>query len=661
VSLDDQRKRPNQREQSPLRAFRDHALIHRITSRIRRTLAVLRFVDLDSTTNWPDSVTVVERDEFGPLVIAIADAIVFPNGSVTADGRWLVSARFGIGKHRDEATEVIDVGTPCAFVLSVRPTRLNIVRSIGPSLATLGRFSPGVAVVVPDLSEKPHHPIKTLANACGVTLAGFAITRGAARRTGSAMFSRLPSPTNADGQVTRFAETLRGDATATPTSVYLEYNNLRGPLGDDSIVDVRFDHESAGARLLAVNRLSVDAIARSVSGASSVFVESPELLPFSEFAQPTASVTIVDKAIRAPRDPSRVTVTGSFDMDEALRDGLALPRGVEVISRPDYTVDDTTLDAHRFFRNGAWRRQDPSVLRERSLGPWLISVTNAIVAPNGSVLLEDGTLLAGTYFGGPQNVIPINGWITDERSGRAGLAITMSRAFGNGLMQVAPRIDAVNRFDPTTTFLVSHVPWNDIAQMNALGVAPERIVRVHQEQLQHLVRVPELIVSTQLQPESRTARADPRWMSEFVARLSPESAHTPGRRVYLARQDSSGLRGGCANRFELDLIAADFGYEKVVPELLTFDEQLRLATSTVDMFGEQGSALTWSMFMPPESRLVTVQSKPDDLQNRYVTFLNPTLAARRSRFFDVGTVRAGGHLSFEVDPRALRTAMEQLP
>jgi hypothetical protein len=79
------------------------------------------------------------------------------------------------------------------------------------------------------------------------------------------------------------------------------------------------------------------------------------------------------------------------------------------------------------------------------------------------------------------------------------------------------------------------------------------------------------------------------------------------------------------------------------------------------MFGEQGSALIWAMFMPPKSRLVTVQSKPDHLQNRFMTFLNPVLAARGSAFYDIGAVRAGMHACFEVDPRALRTAMEQLP
>ena len=632
-------------------------------SLIQRALHRVRTVDLDSASVWPNSVSVVESDEFGPLVISIANATVFPDGSVSSEGRWFVSERFGMKRHRAAATETIEVESPSTFLLSVRPTRLNIVKSIGPSLATLGEAHPGIAVVMPNLTEKPHHHLTALASACGVTMAGFAIKGGSARRVGSAMFARLPSPKTDDGQVERFAEMLRGDATSSPTSVYLEHNNIRGHLGDENVVDVRFAHESAGAQLLAVSRMSVEDIARSVSGATSVFVESPELLPFVGFAQPSVSVTMVNTSVPARRDPSRVNVTGSFDMDEALRDGLTLPRGVEVISRPDYVVDETTVDAHRVFQNGVWRRQDANVLKERSLGPWLISITNAIVAPNGSVLLEDGTLLRGTYFGEPLKVIPIDGWISREMPRRTGLAITMSRAFGHGLLQVAPRLEALNRFDPSMPMLVSQMKWDDTGLMAASGISPERLVRLGNEQLEHLVRVPELIVSTQLLPEAVSGRADPRWMSEFVARLTPPTtaASSPARRVYLARQDASGVRGGCANRHELDRIAADFGYEKVIPELLSFDEQLRLSASTVDMFGEQGSALIWAMFMPPESRLVTVECKPDDLQNRYVNFLNPLLAARGSRFLDLGAVRAGSNMSFEVNPRALRTAMEQLP
>jgi len=661
VSLDDKRETDEHRDQQAPSAALDTGLFQRLSARINRNRVARRTVDLDSTQRWPDTVTIVERDEFGPLVIAISGATVFPDGSVTARGRWYVSARFGLLPHLSDATDIIHVDVPTAFVLSVHPTRLNIVTSIGPSLVTLGKSHPGIATMFPDLSEKPHHPITSLASTCGVTNGGFAITRGAARKVSSAVFARLPSAEISDNQVARFAETLRAANAPSSASIYLEQNNSDRSPSDPSMVDLRFYHESSGSRLVAVNLLSVEQIARAVSGASSVTVESTELLPFSEFASPTASVSIVDKTVHVGRATSRVTSTRSFDMDKALREGLPLPRGVEVISRPDYDIQETTVDAHRVFHRGSWGPQHANVLREHSLGPWLISVTNAIVSPNGSVLLDDGTLLAGLYFGAPRNQIPVDGWVTTELSGRAGLAITAMRGFGHGLLQVAPRVDAVNRFDGTMPILVSRGWWDDTTMLNVVGLDVGRTIRVAQEQMHHLVRVPELIVSTQLFPEVNTGRADPQWLTDFVNRLSPVQVRKPARRVYFARDDASGIRGGCANRYELDRVAAEFGYEAVIPESLSFPEQIRLATETVDMFGEQGSALTWSMFMPPESRLVSVQSKPDGHQNRLMTYHNPVLAARGSSFDLIGAVRAGKHLGFEVDPRALRRAMEQLP
>ncbi len=636
-------------------------LFQRLRSRIRRKDVERRTVDLDSIAQWPASVSVLERDEFGPLVIGISDATVFPDGSVTSNGGWFVSKRFGLRPHLSDATDIVHSDVPTAFVLSVHPTRLNIVTSIGPNLVTLGKSHPGIATIFPDVSEKPHHPITSLASTCGVTMGGFAITRGSARRMASAVFARLSSTDISDNQVAQFAETMRAATAPTSASVYLEHNTSDGSPNDPSMVDFRFDHESSGSRLVPVNLLSVEGIARAVSGASSVTVESSELLPFSQFAAPTASVATVDKTLRAKRAPSRVTSTRRFDMDKALREGLPLPRGVEVISRPGYDIRDTSVDAHRVFYRGAWGPQHTYVLREHSLGPWLISVTNAVVSPNGSVALDDGTLLAGLYFGAPRNQIPVDGWITTELSGRAGLAITAMRGFGHGLLHVAPRVDALNRFDAELPILVSHGWWDDSVLLNAAGLDDAHTIRVPHEQMHHLVRVPELIVSTQLFPEVNTGRADPQWLTEFVNRLSPVPAGEPSRRVYFARDDASGIRGGCANRYELDRIATEFGYETVIPEALSFTDQIRLASETVDMFGEQGSALTWSMFMPPQSRLVSVQSKPDGHQNRHMTYHNPVLAARNSRFDLIGAVRAGKHLGFEVDPRALRRAMEQLP
>jgi hypothetical protein len=111
----------------------------------------------------------------------------------------------------------------------------------------------------------------------------------------------------------------------------------------------------------------------------------------------------------------------------------------------------------------------------------------------------------------------------------------------------------------------------------------------------------------------------------------------------------------------LSELADEFGYEKVHPELLSFEEQVDLVASTIDLFGERGSALNWSLFMPPDSQTVMVNSKTSSRENPHSSFQNPVLAARGSRLREINVVRAGRHDYFEVDPRALRTAMGQLP
>jgi capsular polysaccharide biosynthesis protein len=111
----------------------------------------------------------------------------------------------------------------------------------------------------------------------------------------------------------------------------------------------------------------------------------------------------------------------------------------------------------------------------------------------------------------------------------------------------------------------------------------------------------------------------------------------------------------------LSELAEEFGYEKVHPELLSFEEQVDLVASTTDLFGERGSALNWSLFMPSGSQTVMVNSKAPNSKRRQTSFHNPVLAARGSRYREINVVRAGRNDHFEVDPRALRTAMEQLP
>jgi capsular polysaccharide biosynthesis protein len=268
--------------------------------------------------------------------------------------------------------------------------------------------------------------------------------------------------------------------------------------------------------------------------------------------------------------------------------------------------------------------------------------------------------LGGGYFGEDTNAPLVDGWVIDEASRPSGLGLTIHKAFGHGLLQVAPRLDALMQHDSTMDVLVPDFAWDDSALLARVGVDARRVRRVSRNNRHHLVRVPELIVSTHLHPEQYTARADPKWQAEFVSRFVGETTVTPSRRVHFARRDTSGERGGCVNRQVLNDLAAEFGYEEIFPELLTFDEQVELVASTVDVFGERGSALNWSLFMPSGSRTVLVNSKAMNRKDSHVTFHNPVLAARGSQYREINAVRAGTPNFFEVDPRSVRRALESM-
>lgn len=618
-----------------------------------------RTVDIDSATTWPDSITVIENDDFGPLVIAIADATVFPDGSVKSRGRWITSKTFGLSAPRRRSTVRILFGAECAVVSRRTTGKGDVLESVGARLATLGRTRAGIPVLVP----ATRRPLTEIIERCSLTPAGVLVGGGSARTVPAALFARLPVADDRDGQQRGFAAIFRSHTSDSANRVYLESDvDPDSHVEGQSVIDVRFDYEQSGLTLIAARTSWADDFfartASLVAEAAEIVIESEDMRPFASFALPTTPVTVASPARKGHRSPDRVTATSRFDMDAALRDGSTLPRGVEVLSQPDYDVPDTTVANHRVFVNGKWRAQSDDVLIERSVGPWILSVRNAIVAPNGSVMLEDGTQLGGLFFGEYLRPSPIDGWVTAETSRPSGLGLTTHDAFGHALLQVAPRLDALMQHDRTMDVLVTDFPWDDSPLLKRVGVERGRVRRVSSASAHHLLRVPELIVSTQLHPELQTARADPKWQAEFVSRFLGTSAVTPSRRVHFARRGAAGERGGCVNRRVLSDLATEFGYEEVHPELLSFDEQVELVASTVDMFGERGSAMNWSLFLPSDSRTVLVNGKDLDRKVGHLNFHNPVLAARGSHYREINAVRAGSHNYFEVDPRGVRRALQ---
>ncbi len=625
--------------------------------RIRGLLHRVQALSLDRSATWPSFVRILAEDDFGPTVISIANATVFPDGSVNAGGRWIVSDRFGLGPNQFTETEVKILDGEYGFVIGHPNSMLDVVSSIGPRAASLGAVKPGLPV----FANSGPFPLGPVFVACGLNFAGVLIDRGAAHRVGAAVFARIPNAELADPSVQQFTQLFSDGKTKATGKVYLMSDATSGARGTSkSMVDSRFAHESSGATLLEVNRMSVASLAQAVGTAAVVTLESKTLEPLATFARPSATIRVAEHTVPTSRPRSRFTQSGQFDIDSALRNGSVLPRGVEVILRPDVTVVDTTAENHRVFDNGQWRMQDQDVLREKSIGPWLISVKNAIVAPDGAVMLEDGTLLKGPYFGTPNYKFTIDGWVTSEVSERAGLALTRSTAFGHWLLQIAPRVSALSSFDDSMTIIAGATRWDDAELLRRCGSSPERITRVSPDIAEHLVRVPELIVPTHLQPESRSARSDPHSLNEFVARFTGATRNSSPRRVYFARDHTSGKRGGCANRHELTALAEEFGYETVLPEKMSLDAQIKLVTSTTDMLGEQGSALTWSMFMPRGSRLVMVQNKPTFHKDRALTYHNSVLAARGSSLHDIAAFREGTSRNYEIEPATVRDALEKL-
>jgi hypothetical protein len=660
VAFDDQRTELSERAHKQSGVSTARTKFIRATSRLWRKFAALRTIDLDSAAQWPNSATVIERDEFGPLVIAVANATVFPDGSVKSGGRWLTSERFGLTPPRRPATETIGVDRDCGFVQLSRLTQIDVLESFAPRVATLGRLRPGLPVVVPSV----RFPLAATLAQCAVTLGGVAIPGGAARRVTAALFARVPTINTGDAQFRLFAESLVQPEHKLVRKVYLENDNVNNPSTDTSIIgDIRFAHEKSGSELISLRRFGggdIIRIAKEIVIASHVTMESESLRPFAAFASRTAEVTVAPVVATGRRDANRITATSRFDMDKALRRGAPLPRGVEVVSQPDYQIPDTDVSRHSVFDNGRWRTQSADVLVERSLGPWIVSVKNAILAPNGSVILEDGTVLGGTYFGEPSPAFTFDGWIAAESDGPVGFALLEKRGFGHGLLQIAPRLDALSRFDANLDLLVPQFGWNIAPLVERLGIPVKKIHHVSQVNQQHFRRVPQLFVSTQLHPESRTARADPVWLNDFVERFTSATPPTAPRKVYLARDNFSGRRGGCVNREILDEVAEQFGYDRVVPETLSFPDQIALVSSTTHMLGERGSALNWAGFMPTGSEVVMLNGVPETMGKNAVTFHNPVMAARGSVFNEINAMRAGTHRHFEVDPALLRRAMSGL-
>ncbi len=643
---------------------------------------IRRNVNLDdeaqiSSINW---IRVLHRDDHGPLVIAIDDATVFGDGGVESNGKTLESVRFGVPGGKHVATTNVTVSGSIALVTTETALRSEALDSLGPRLATIGRLLPETPV----LASPSRIKLADFARRLNFSVAGTIIPKGRSWSADSVLLVRLPKSgsgsTSFDDTAQRraFVDAMTG-TVALGAPVFLEHTDpgWGESRAADSSTRFRLPALRGGFSALSVGRRSLAEVVEAVAGAPSVILESPILASYAQFARPDATVAVIDShttpsglepllasARRPPNKPAvavEFTVDREVDMDALIRTGGPFPDGVEVVESPVEPVATTSLHLNRSFRNGRWHGVDDTALGATSVGRWVFRITEPRVNAAGDIVLRDGTRLTGLYFGAPVTAHADGGIVTSSFDRPVGLSLSMPNAFGHSLLQVMPRLESVHRARADIDVLIGKRLWDDAPLVERLGVPAKRVTRIPQFEIDEYFEVPEVYVSTHLQPHHRTARVDPAWLAEFVGRLTGSDVPEPTRKIYFARAADSGARGGCVNRDELDRIADEFGYERVYPERHSVTEQIRILSECSEMLGEQGSALNWTFVMQPGTRVTTVRNYPLSRGNAFETFHNPMLAARGVAYRDIAGFAVGNSTQYEIDPAVVRAAIGSLP
>ncbi len=106
-----------------------------------------------------------------------------------------------------------------------------------------------------------------------------------------------------------------------------------------------------------------------------------------------------------------------------------------------------------------------------------------------------------------------------------------------------------------------------------------------------LAVVEELIVPTYPQITHESLN----WIDELIPK-NKTLTNKYGPHIYLSRQNQNKRRVN--NHYEVQEVLLDYGFKTVVPEELTFLEQVDIARNAKIVFGPQGSAFTLQIFMP---------------------------------------------------------------
>lgn len=292
-----------------------------------------------------------------------------------------------------------------------------------------------------------------------------------------------------------------------------------------------------------------------------------------------------------------------------------------------YLIDPATGEPSRIERDFLKEKpRDGHTRRRWNYEPTeIVTVDDATASPSGLVAFGDDRMLPLSFANQPN----LSGSLVDR------WALTGHR----DLLMADDRVAVIRDFDTVDieqAILLSgqanmnsygHFILNGVAKLESLRhyveagetvIVPGTRKGFHDAILRYLDFNPESFRFTDLRlgfhsPMLRVVAEPPLgvWPYNLLKRmrdtLRPAQIPAGGRRIYLDRPES--LRRGISN-YNAVMEAVDaFGFERVVPETLPFEDQVRLLESADVIVSPHGSALVTLMFCLRPKRIVEISTK----------------------------------------------------
>jgi hypothetical protein len=149
-----------------------------------------------------------------------------------------------------------------------------------------------------------------------------------------------------------------------------------------------------------------------------------------------------------------------------------------------------------------------------------------------------------------------------------------------------------------------------IELLKAAGINSHQIITWNNK----LAIVEELLVPTYPQITTDALK----WIDGLIPKNN-EISNKYGSRIYLSRQNQNHRR--IKNQSELQKVLDYYGFKTIIPEELSFLEQVEIVRNAKILFGPQGSAFTLQIFMPPGIIIEAFPQNRVHLFNRQVAML----------------------------------------